>query len=87
MVPTSWRVYVCLLGGGGVLIAPDPPHPEALKVHGPPRTPQEAVASVRREVERFEGAGLERPGAVIAAAVTLQIDPQKIAVLLIPKAA
>ncbi len=51
----------------------------------PPLTPAEAVALVRRQVEQFEEAGMERDAAVLAAAVTLRIEPHKAAIVARPK--
>lgn len=54
-------------------------------MQGPPLTPAEAVALVRRQIEQFEEAGMERDAAVLAAAVTLRIEPHKVAIVARPK--
>lgn len=53
-------------------------------MHGPPLTPAEAVALVRRQVEQFEAAGMTHDAAVLAAAVTLRIEPHKVSVVARP---
>lgn len=47
-------------------------------MHGPPLTPQEAVASVARHVCRLEGQGLGRDQAIRRAAVETGVDPEKV---------
>ena len=47
-------------------------------MHGPPLTPQEAVASVVRRVRRGEAQGLDREQAIGHAAVETGIDPEKV---------
>ena len=47
-------------------------------MHGPPLTPQEAVASVARRVRRLEALGLDRDRAIGRAAVETGIAPQKV---------
>jgi hypothetical protein len=47
-------------------------------MHGPPLTPQEAVAAVARRVRCLEAQGLDRDRAIGRAAVETGIDPQKV---------
>jgi hypothetical protein len=47
-------------------------------MHGPPLTPQEAVASVARRVRRHEGQGLDREQAIRRVTVETGIDPEKV---------
>jgi hypothetical protein len=47
-------------------------------MHGPPLTPQEAVACVAERVRRLEALGLDRDRAIGRAAVETGIDPQKV---------
>lgn len=47
-------------------------------MHGPPLTPQEAVASVARRVRRLEAEGLDRDHAIRRAAVETGIEPEKV---------
>jgi hypothetical protein len=47
-------------------------------MHGPPLTPQEAVASVARQVRCLEAAGLERDHAIGRAAADNGIAPEKV---------
>jgi hypothetical protein len=47
-------------------------------VHGPPLTPQEAVASVARRVNSLEAQGLDRDQAIRRAAVETGIAPEKV---------
>jgi hypothetical protein len=47
-------------------------------MHGPPLTPQEAVASVARRVQLFEAQGLDRGQAIRRAAVETGIEPEKV---------
>jgi hypothetical protein len=47
-------------------------------MHGPPLTPQEAVAAVARRVRRLEAQGLDRDQAIGRAAVETGIDPHKV---------
>lgn len=47
-------------------------------MHGPPLTPQEAVAWVARRVRRFEDHGLDRHQAIRRAAVETGIDSEKV---------
>jgi hypothetical protein len=47
-------------------------------VHGPPLTPQEAVASVARRVRRLEAQGLDRDRAIRRVAVETGIAPEKV---------
>ena len=47
-------------------------------MHGPPLTPQEAVASVARRVRCLEDQGLDRDRAIGHVAVETGIDPQKV---------
>jgi hypothetical protein len=47
-------------------------------MHGPPLTPQEAVATVARKVRRLEAAGLDRDQAIRRAAAEHGIEPEKV---------
>jgi hypothetical protein len=47
-------------------------------MHGPPLTPQEAVASVARHVRCLEAAGLDRDQAIRRAAADNGISPEKV---------
>jgi hypothetical protein len=47
-------------------------------MHGPPLTPQEAVASVARRVRRLEAHGLDRNQAIRCVAVETGIDAEKV---------
>jgi len=47
-------------------------------VHGPPLTPQEAVASVARRVRAGEARGLDRDQAIRHISVETGIDPEKV---------
>src|SRR5262245_45317768 len=47
-------------------------------VHGPPLTPQDAVASVARRVRRLEAQGLDREAAIRLTAVETGVDPDKV---------
>jgi hypothetical protein len=47
-------------------------------MHGPPLTPQEAVASLARRVSRLEAQGLGRDQAIRRAAVETGIDPERV---------
>jgi hypothetical protein len=47
-------------------------------MHGPPLTPQEAVASVARRVRRLEAQGLDRDRAIRRVAVETGIDPHRV---------
>jgi hypothetical protein len=47
-------------------------------MHGPPLTPQEAVASVARRVRRLEAHGLDREQAIRRAAAETAIEPEKV---------
>jgi hypothetical protein len=47
-------------------------------VHGPPLTPQEAVAWVARRVRHLEDHGLDHHHAIRRAAVETGIDPEKV---------
>ena len=53
-------------------------------MYGPPLTPSEAVALVARQVRQFEAAGLTHEAAVLAAALTLRLEPHKVSVLAPP---
>lgn len=53
-------------------------------MQGIPRTPQEIVDLVSRQVRQFEEAGLPHDGAVLAAALTLRVEPHKVSVLAPP---
>ena len=52
--------------------------PKEHTMHGPQLTPQEAVASVARNVRRLEAAGLDRDHAIRRAAVENGIEPDKV---------
>jgi hypothetical protein len=54
-------------------------------MQGTPRTPQEIVDLVSRQVRQFEKAGLTHEGAVLAAALTLRVEPHKVSVLAPPE--
>ena len=47
-------------------------------MHGPPLTPQEAVASVARRVRAGEARGLDRDQAIRHISVETGIDPEKV---------
>lgn len=47
-------------------------------MHGPPLTPNEAVAMVARQVRRLEAAGIDRDQAIRRAAADNGIDPEKV---------
>lgn len=47
-------------------------------MHGPPLTPQEAVASVARRVRAGEAHGLDREQAIRRISVETGIDPKKV---------
>ena len=47
-------------------------------MHGPPLTPQEAVASLARRVCRLEAQGLDRDHVIWRAAVETGIEPEKV---------
>jgi hypothetical protein len=47
-------------------------------VNGPPLTPQEAVASVARQVRRREAQGLDREEAIRRTSDETGIDPEKV---------
>ena len=47
-------------------------------MHGPPLTPQEAVASVARRVRRDEAEGLDRGQAIQRTSAQTGIDPDKV---------
>ena len=47
-------------------------------MHGPPLTPQEALASVARRVRRGEAEGLDREQAIRRTAAETGIDPDKV---------
>lgn len=47
-------------------------------MHGPPLTPQEAVASVARRVRAGEAQGLDREQAIRRTSVETGIDPEKV---------
>ena len=47
-------------------------------MHGPPLTPQEAVASVARRVHAGEAQGLDREQAIRHISVETGIDPEKV---------
>ena len=47
-------------------------------MHGPPLTPQEAVASIARRARRGEAQGLDREHAIRRTAVETGIDPEKV---------
>lgn len=49
-----------------------------------PLTPQEVVNLVNRQVRQFEQAGLTHEGAVLMAALTLKVEPYKVAALAPP---
>jgi hypothetical protein len=51
---------------------------ESDAVHGPPLTPQEAVASVARRVREGEAQGLDREQAIRHISVETGIDPAKV---------
>lgn len=51
-------------------------------MHGPPLSTHEVVAHLRRCVSTFQTAGLDLEAAVIAASVSLGVEPHKIARLL-----
>lgn len=46
-------------------------------MHGPPLTPQEAMTSVARRVERLEAQGFDRDHAIRFAAAHYGIEPEK----------
>lgn len=54
-------------------------------MQGTPRTPQEIVNLVTRQVRQFEKAGLTHEAAVLAAALTLRVEPYKVSVLAPPE--
>jgi hypothetical protein len=54
-------------------------------MQGTPRTPQEIIDLVTRQVRQFEKAGLTHEGAVLAAALTLRVEPHKVSVLAPPE--
>lgn len=47
-------------------------------MHGPPLTPQEAVASIAHQVRRLEAHGLDRERAIRHAAAENDIEPEKV---------
>jgi len=47
-------------------------------MNGPPLTPNEAVASVARRVDRLEGLGLDRDQAIQRVALETGIDSEKV---------
>jgi hypothetical protein len=47
-------------------------------VHGPPLTPQEALASVARRVRGAESQGFDREHAIRRTSVETGIDPEKV---------
>jgi hypothetical protein len=49
-----------------------------------PLTPQEVIAIVRRQVSQFEEVGMTHEAAVLMVALTLKVEPYKIAVLAPP---
>lgn len=51
-------------------------------MHGPPLTAEEVKAILSRKVTSLEAAGLPTAEAIRVAAVMLNVDPQKVALLL-----
>lgn len=51
-------------------------------MHGPPRTTQEIVVTLRRRVTSLIALGLPTPAAIRAAAMEFGADPGKVAVIL-----
>lgn len=49
-----------------------------------PLTPQEVIAVVRRQVSQFEEIGMTHEAAVLMVALTLKVEPYKVAVLAPP---
>jgi hypothetical protein len=49
-----------------------------------PLTPQEVIAIVRRQVRQFEEVGMTHEAAVLMVALTLKLEPYKVAVLAPP---
>jgi hypothetical protein len=47
-------------------------------VHGPPLTPQEAVASIARRVRGNEAQGFDREQAILRTSIDTGIDPEKV---------
>jgi len=49
-----------------------------------PLTPQEVIGVVRRQVSQFEEVGMTHDAAVLMVALTLKVEPYKVAVLAPP---
>lgn len=49
-----------------------------------PLTPQEVIAIVRRQVSQFEEIGMTHEAAVLMVALTLKVEPYKVAVIAPP---
>jgi hypothetical protein len=49
-----------------------------------PLTPHEVIGIVRRQVSQFEEVGLTHEAAVLMVALTLKVEPYKVAVLAPP---
>ena len=47
-------------------------------VHGPPLTPEEAVASIARRVRGSEAQGFDRERAILRTSIDTGIDPEKV---------
>jgi hypothetical protein len=47
-------------------------------VHGPPLTPEEAVASIARRVRESEAQGFDREQAILRTSIDTRIDPEKV---------
>lgn len=49
-----------------------------------PLTPEEVIGVVRRQVSQFEEVGMTHEAAVLMVALTLKVEPYKVAVLAPP---